>query len=150
MFEFINRTIPKQRREMNTGNREYKIHLGLYNDETKTEQKKNKYKPEKELQYQQEQKLLAKINKRASQLKYRLEEGHGNAIYMIGIKDDGTIEGNEINKLFESINFIWKMVEILNVKIKKIRIYLGNKPNTYIAIIRIYNPNYKPKQLLFI
>jgi GTPase len=146
MFEYINKTIPKQKKEVNNGNREYKMFLDIAM-ESKTEQKKNKNKSDDYIHYLREQKLFAKINKRASQLLYRLEEGHGKALYMIGIKDDGTVEGIEIEMLFKSINFLYKMIEIINATINNLRIYKGSSNNKYICTARIEIPKYKQKQL---
>ena len=146
MFEFVNKTIPKQKKELNNGNREYKMYLDIA-IESRTEQKKNKNKPHDYIHYLREQKMIDKINKRASQLLYRLEEGHGKALYMIGIKDDGTVEGIEIDLLFKSINFLYKMVEIINATIKNLRIYKGACNNKYICTARIEIPKYKQKQL---
>ena len=111
MFEYINKTIPKQKKEVNNGNREYKMYLDIAM-ESKTEHRQNKNKSDDYIHYLREQKLFAKINKRASQLLYRLEEGHGKALYMIGIKDDGTVEGIEIEMLFKSINFLYKIYQM--------------------------------------
>lgn len=148
MFEFINKKIPNQKRELHNGNREYKMYLDV--DELETKKKDKKIivgKSKAFINYLREQKLTLKINRRASQLHYRLEEGHGKALYILGIKDNGTIEGINIEVLFKSLDFLYKMVEIINAKIKNIRIYLGTKENTYVCTIRIENPNYKPKQL---
>jgi GTPase len=149
MFEYIDKILPKQKREQATGNREYKIYLDLEREPNK-DIKKTRDLPERELNYLRQLKLEKKINKRASQLRYRLEEGHGRALYMIGIKDDGTPEGIEIEKLFKSLNFLYKMVEIINATIKNIRIYLGNLEGRYVFTARIEIPNYKPKQLVSI
>ena len=104
--------------------------------------------PTRELNYLRKIKLEKKINKRASQLKFRLEEGHGRALYIIGIKDDGTPEGIEIDKIFKSIGFLFKMVDIIHAKIKNIRIYKGNAENKYLFTARIEIPDYVPKQLI--
>jgi len=42
-----------------------------------------------------------KINKYATQLKFRLVEGKGKAIYLLGVQDDGTIIGVPNNKIEE-------------------------------------------------
>jgi GTPase len=149
MFEYIDKILPKQKREQSTGNREYKIYLDLEREPNK-DIKKTRDLPEREINYLRQLKLEKKINKRASQLRYRLEEGHGRALYMIGIKDDGTPEGIEIEKLFKSLNFLYKMVEIINATMKNIRIYLGNLEGRYVFTARIEIPNYKPKQLVSI
>ena len=149
MFEYIDKILPKQKREQATGNREYKIYLDLEREPNK-DIKKTRDLPERELNYLRQLKLEKKINKRASQLRYRLEEGYGRALYMIGIKDDGTPEGINIEKLFKSLNFLFKMVDIINATIKTIRIYNGNIEGGYVFTARIEIPNYKPKQLLYI
>ena len=146
MFEFINKTIPKQKKELYNGNREYKMYLDIAL-ESKTEIRKNKNKSDDYIHYLRQQKIVSKINKRASQLLYRLEEGHGKALYIIGIKDDGTVEGIEIDLLFKSLNFLYKMVEIINANIKNLRIYKGSGENKYVCTVRIEIPKYKQKQL---
>ena len=149
MFEYIDKKLPKQKRENPTGNREYKIYLDLEKEPNK-EIKKKRNLPEREIDYLRQIKLEKKINKRASQLLYRLEEGHGRALYIIGIKDDGTPEGISIEKIFKSLNFLFKMVDIIQATIKNIRIYRGNMEGKYVFTARIEIPNYTPKQLISI
>jgi GTPase len=95
-------------------------------------------------------KLEKKINKRATQLRYRLEEGYGRALYIVGIKDDGIPDGIEIEKIFKSLNFLYKMVNIINAIIRNIRIYKGNLEGGYVFTARIEIPDYKPKYLITI
>jgi len=149
MFEYINKILPRQKREQAIGNREYKIYLDLEKEPNK-EIRKTKDLSRVQINYLRNIKLEKKINKRATQLRYRLEEGHGRAIYIIGIKDDGIPEGIDIEKLFKSLHFLFKMVEIINASIKNIRIYRGNLEGQYVFTARIEIPNYKPKQLLLI
>lgn len=149
MFEYINKIFPQQKKEYATGNREYKIYLDLETEHNK-DIKKTKDLSKQELDYLRHIKLEKKINKRASQLRYRLEEGHGRAVYIIGIKDDGTPEGIGIEKLFKSLNFLFKMVDIIQATIKNIRIYRGKIEGKYIFTTRIEIPNYIPKQLVSI
>jgi GTPase len=149
MFEYIDRVFPKQKREQHTGNREYKIYLDLER-ERNTEIRKSRNLPIRELDYLRKEKLEKKINKRATQLVYRLEEGYGRALYIVGIKDDGTSEGITLEQLFKSMNFLFKMVEIINARIKNIRIYKGNLEDRFVFTARIEIPDYKPKQLLSI
>ena len=146
MFEFINKTLPKQKKEIYNGNREYKMYLDIAL-ESKSELRKNKNKSDDHIHYLRQQKIVSKINKRASQLLYRLEDGHGKALYIIGIKDDGTVEGIEIDLLFKSLNFLYKMVEIINANIKNLRIYKGSGENKYVCTVRIEIPKYRQKQV---
>jgi len=149
MIEFIHHTIPNQQWESNTGNREYKRILNIGNDaEIQNDIKKNKLKQSDNIciNYMKELKLTNKINRRASQLQYRLIEGQGKAIYLIGVEDNGNVDGISMINLMESINFLCKMIEIVNAKIDKIRIYYGNLENKYICTARIKLPNYIPEK----
>jgi GTPase len=148
MFEFIDKQIPKQKREMHNGNREYKIYLDIdQENDNKVRKNKNKNKTKEFMDELRKIKLIGKVNKRASQLKYRLEEGYGKALYMIGVKDNGDVEGINIETLFKSLNFLYKMIDIINANIKNIRIYKGAENGKYICTARIEIPNYLPKQL---
>lgn len=149
MFEYIDIVFPKQKKELPTGNREYKIFLDL-EKETKTDIRKTRKLSKPQLHYMRKEKLERKINKRASQLQYRLEEGKGRALYIIGVKDDGTPEGITIDLLFTSLDFLFKMVSIVNARIINIRIYKGHEPGKYIFTARIDIPDYIPHGLLSI
>jgi GTPase len=68
------------------------------------------------VEYKQELKDLTstKIQKYATQLKFRLIEGNGKAIYLLGIKDDGTILGvpyHNIDKYSDIMTNIAKEVD---------------------------------------
>ncbi len=71
----------------------------------------------------------------ASQMKYRLFQGNGKAIYILGVSDKGDIEGIEEYELEESIKFIENSAKSINASIYKKRIYKGN--NGFIATLRI-------------
>ena len=62
----------------------------------------------------------------ASQMKYRLFQGNGKAIYIIGIDDDGTNKGIKLKELFDSIHFFIDASRIINAKIKSIKINISN------------------------
>jgi GTPase len=146
MFEFINKTMPKQKKEDYTGNREYKRYLNIGIEEELHDLKKTKDKSPENIHYLKQNKINFKINKRASQLKYRLNEGVGKAIYMIGIEDDGTADGICIDNLLESIDFLYKMADIVKATIKNIRIYKGKCENKFICTSRIEILNYIPTE----
>ena len=80
--------------ESNDGNIEYKLKLSNLNDIRKEE-------------------LVTQLN-------YRLEEGNGECIYEIGIKDNGFVEGITKNELRESLENLKEMSNTLNVSIIKI------------------------------
>jgi elongation factor 1-alpha len=76
-----------------------------------------------------------KLVKIASQMKYRLFQGNGKAIYILGVSDKGDVEGIEEYELDDSIRFIEEACQIINAIIYKKRIYKGN--NGFIATLRI-------------
>ena len=76
-----------------------------------------------------------KLNKIASQMKYRLFQGNGKAIYILGVSDKGDVEGIEEDELEKSIIFIENACKRINANIYKKRIYKGN--NGFICTLRI-------------
>ena len=75
------------------------------------------------------------LEKKASQLLFRLIEGNGKAIYLIGVKDNGLANGINMNDLQISLQSLKQMSSNIDAKIKKITIYKGVKG--YIASARI-------------
>ena len=107
---------PKQPKEVEEGNREYKVNL----DFSRYSQKG----------------LITILNKKATQMNYRIFEGGGSAIYFIGLTDDGDSDGIPIIKLFISLLYFIKIVNISECKFKKIRIYKCSVG--YLATIRVF------------
>ena len=146
MIEYINKCIPLQKKEAFFGNREYKIYLDNETDENlKYKIKKNK--PKDFIDNLKNIKNISKLNKRASQLRFRLDEGSGKALYMIGVSDSGRTDGIDIETIYTSINYLEKMVEIIHAEIKNIRIYKGRCEGKYICCSRIDIPNYIHTQI---
>ena len=81
--------------------------------------------------------VFKKKNKIASQMKYRLYEGNGKAIYLIGVTDSGRSVGLCQNDIYKSIKFINDSAEIIKTNIDKIRLY--KKGSNFIATIRLSN-----------
>lgn len=54
---------------------------------------------------------LQKIQKYATQLKYRIIEGGGTALYMLGVKDNGNLIGIDINELEYTKSTMGKICE---------------------------------------
>jgi GTPase len=110
-------SLPKQPNEVEVGNREYKIHLNFL----KLRRKKN---------------LKGVLNKKATQMNYRLIEGAGMAVYFLGVADNGNTNGISILDLIISLLYFSEIVNLSNSHFKKIRIYPGS--TGYIATIRVY------------
>ena len=72
-----------------------------------------------------------KINKRTTQMKYRVYEGLGEALYYIGVEDDGTITGLNEDEYNESIKNLELIAEKINCKV--IKIHEIKKKNNYIG-----------------
>lgn len=116
---FVEKQFPDQNQECNEGNREYKLKLNSNH----------------------------KIYKIASQLRYRLYEGDGKALYIVGIQDNGKTQGIPLLEIFEAIIILSEACSILSktekgekgkdIIIQKVRIYNGNNDSLFVATIRI-------------
>ena len=112
---YIEKEFPNQPPEDDYGNKEYK--WKLIPDTYKNIKKKH--------------------NKIASQMKFRLYEGNGKAVYLLGVTDSGKSVGLPQNDLYSSIKFITNSAKIIETNIDKIRLY--NKGSNFIATIRLSN-----------
>jgi len=115
---YMKKEFPNQQAENDEGNREYKWKLlpRFYSN------------------------INLKENKLASQMKYRLYEGNGKALYLIGVTDDGKSIGLPEDEIYSSLKFIRNVAKIIETNIDKIRLY-NNKNSFYIATIRLSNEN---------
>ena len=178
--KFVNKYIPKQKKERYYGNREYKLYLSneVYNvRKTNTNDNKNDSNDNKndsndikrntnltkndmfDVLYfsdddnckdidvnsqQNDLKLkninINKLNKRSTQLLFRLNEGKGKAIYMIGVDDDGGNKGIDLKLLMYSYEYLQSMCKLVNASCNMMNIYKGL--NGYIGSVRIHIPNY--------
>jgi GTPase len=85
-----------------------------------------------------------KINKRMTQMKYRIYEGLGEALYFIGVADDGTLLGLNNEEYTESVNNLILIAS--NIECNVIKISESNKKNFYIGEFLI-RENYKNNYL---
>jgi GTPase len=116
---------PIQPNEVEVGNREYKINLD--------------YSNKKHLN------IKTVLNKKATQMNYRLIEGGGKAIYFLGVKDNGESTGIDLKKMITSLFFFSKIVLLSDGNYSKIRIYRGS--SGYISTIRV-TKQFEPSHLL--
>jgi elongation factor 1-alpha len=83
----------------------------------------------------------------ASQMKYRLERGHGEAIYFIGVSDDGKLLGLDKAELEESFFVLDKIAHEVNSKIEEIETQVANRGEVAkVTIAR--SQHFKPSHLL--
>ena len=77
-----------------------------------------------------------RFDKLSTQLKFRLIEGDGIALYFIGVNDNGELIGINHNEMKYSLTILKKMCKEINAIItKKNRVELKN--NNFINIIKI-------------
>lgn len=91
-----------------------------------------------------------KLERYATQMNYRLFNGKGNAIYLIGVDDNGEIIGLSYKKLLESIRNLMSICKEINSTYKKI-IIISNC-NNFFSIVKIYSQNRvytEPKYICF-
>ena len=81
-----------------------------------------------------------KLEKYTTQLLFRLNEGYGKSIYLIGINDNGSIYGLNDKELEININFMKKMVKNINCRIELILKCIYKDKN--FVLIKIMNPNH--------
>ena len=56
----------------------------------------------------------SKIKKYATQMKFRLIEGNGEAVYLIGVQDNGQIVGLDDEDILQSKKFIFEIAREIN------------------------------------
>jgi GTPase len=81
------------------------------------------------------------IEKRRTQMLYRLYEGNGLAFYFIGVEDNGEPQGIPIQDLRQTIHNLKKISDGLNVKWISFEIYNGIHINTFTAIVKLQMTN---------
>ncbi|KAL7322956.1 hypothetical protein PS15p_210924 [Mucor circinelloides] len=64
---------------------------------------------------------LERLEHLITQMKWRLSEGNGEALYEIGVDDDGTIKGLPVEEMTMSINTLRKMAEVLGADVSIMR-----------------------------
>ncbi|BCU68188.1 elongation factor 1-alpha [Sulfolobales archaeon HS-7] len=62
-----------------------------------------------------------RLERLATQMKYRLEEGGGEAIYFLGVSDDGQVKGITEVELTRSVEILGKVAEVINAKVSILR-----------------------------
>lgn len=68
-----------------------------------------------------------RLKKLTTQMKFRLYEGDGRAIYNLGYTDDGFPKGMTYQILLSSLENLFIIVDNLNVEIKSINILKGTE-----------------------
>lgn len=140
---------PNQQKEKYYGNREYKLILNCNhnNKNQSAKHKKNKNKNNKNNKYSNIVKYnskvidIKKLQKRTTQMLFRINEGKGKAIYIIGIDDNGNNIGVPIQEINESIEYLEIMSREINATINNYRIYNGQKG--YILTARVFIEPFK-------
>ena len=87
------------------------------------------------LVYEDAELRARKISHIATQMNYRLYQGKGKAIFIIGVSDDGDVEGITKEELDISLTFMDEVAEVIQATIYKRRIYEGK--SGFIATLRV-------------
>lgn len=119
-IEVMKKDFPDQPNEIEEGNKEYKWKIFSNDEGMRKENKRN---------------ITLKCNKLASQMNWRCNEGYGNAVYILGVMDDGESVGIGKLEMYKTLLFIISAANIINASVNKIRLYRGIKGT--IATIRI-------------
>ncbi len=89
-----------------------------------------------------------------SQMLWRLKEGNGEAIYYLGVEDDGTFYNWNKNEIKQTIESFKKIVSIAKLKIVRItkNYYTNNqnKKNYYLKVVIRENQRLLPEKRIFI
>lgn len=139
MISLMNIKIPNQPKEEYYGNREYKLLLNNNKYIRSKKRSKNKNQNHKQIKNSYKNNIehsdlnefitiksdLKKLQKRATQMLFRIHEGKGKAIYIVGIDDDGKNTGIPIKDIHESITYLDLLSKQINANINNYRIYLG-------------------------
>ena len=116
----INKVLPFQPQETEIGNCEYKRKINLF----KTN-KGNK----------------SKLEKRRTQMLYRIYEGKGRATYYIGVEDSGEPLGITYDELQQTLQNLRYISDGLGAIWTSVEIYDGISSNSYTGKIHIYLNN---------
>ena len=96
-------------------------------------------------------KSINRLEKLASQLKWRLQEGNGFAEYYIGVADNGDILGINKKDYLVSLNNLNKITKIVNARIiKKEKKFINENICYYVINITNDICNYKSMRIIFI
>lgn len=71
----------------------------------------------------------------ASQMKYRLERGHGEAIYFIGVDDDGLLVGLDKPTMDESLHVLGELAREINARVTNVEKQTAGKGEVAKVII---------------
>jgi len=110
LIEFPLNKIPNQPPENYYGNKEYKIYLEF-----------------------KDKKINNILEKKATQMLFRIHEGKGIAKYIVGIKDNGEAIGINRSKIYSSLINLNKIINIIDADLKKIRFYKGSSGFIFVA-----------------
>lgn len=101
-----------------------------------------RYPPEKE-EGGVEYKLMLKsvsqsrLERLASQMKYRLAEGGGEAIYVLGVSDDGEPLGLRDEEYEETLRTLKRVAGILGARVKVLRVRKGRRGRIAEVLVRL-------------
>lgn len=108
----------------------------IYNITKKGERKNIEFKESLKREYHLQKDRKQRL---ASQMKYRMERGNGEAIYFIGVDDDGNLKGLSDKKIKESLFVLKNVAQEISSSILKIQKYPAE--NGQVAMVFIGKNN---------
>jgi hypothetical protein len=126
--------LPNQPKELYYGNREYKRHLLLSKGDLKHHIQRGYIRND----------VRRLLQKRGTQMLFRLREGNGKAVYFVGVEDSGKAEkGLSLEEFRESLLTLIQITETTKININKLVIYRWSNDDDlqhesrYIFIVRM-------------
>lgn len=131
MIVYTQQSIPPQPPELEYGNTEYKIFLAP------NVKKINRNIDSKNVNLHSLY-LNNFIQNKSTQLLFRLIEGKGKALYLLGIEDNGEVRGMSREEMKKSMENIKLMAKQIGATIRVIRVYNGGIG--FVCSVRIFLP----------
>jgi len=83
---------------------------------------------------------MAKVDRRLTQMSYRISSGNGEAFYEVGIMDDGQPLGIEPQQIFETLLVLFHIAEKIGATLSFVLARLGQEDGLYSIKLRVTRP----------
>jgi len=80
---------------------------------------------------------LNRVDHLTTQMRFRLNEGYGHAVYRIGVEDNGIVLGISHEEMLETLSVLFYMARNQNAKISVEKVRMGFQPDSFFAEISI-------------
>ena len=80
---------------------------------------------------------LNRVDHLTTQMRFRLNEGYGHAVYRVGVEDNGIVLGISHEEMLETLSVLFYMARNQNAKISVEKVRMGFSPDSSFAEISI-------------